>query len=136
MELLCLRDYNYGKRPDKGEPSMREMLTLFANPQKARKAALDGEDLDSEFIHEFKAGKTYDMPADLAQRLLRDHGPIDYFAWRIAQSKTDMPIASPPKRENPSFEVLDIAALERYEAQVAAREEARRVAAGELEVAV
>lgn len=131
MELRCLIDYNYSRRPSLGEPTMREMIALLANPRRGKETP---EELPSEFLYEFKAGQTYDLPDDLAARLLRDHGPIDYFAWKLAQSRSDMPIVNPPRRPNPTFEAANPWDLQRLEAEREQAEEARRATVPEVQV--
>lgn len=124
MKLFCFKDYNYGKRPAKPEPTMMQMMALMANPKMRAKVEAEEED-ESEYLIAFKAGETYEIEAELARRLLRDHGPIDHMAWRLAQSKSDMPISNPPKRAEPTFMAVDA----EYERDLEARRQAVEAAA-------
>jgi hypothetical protein len=62
MKLRCDKDYTYGS-------------TARMAPKLAKDAGLDPKDYTGGPIREFKAGETYELPDDLARRLLKDYGP-------------------------------------------------------------
>lgn len=134
MKLLILRDHRHGKPTGKGTgglpPAVAKALEAVGRRGKHE------DEVEPEWLYEFKAGEVHDIPDDLARRLLRDYGEIDYPRWRQMQRRSDQPIITPPRRTNPVFAVVNEQEIVDDEAELAAMDERRRAERSEVVVEV